>query len=232
MTNTNHFLKLILPLFIFFALAGCHYHSKDALKFSGTLELTEHSLGAKAAGRLTSVSVEEGETVAAGQVIATLDRYEQFKKDYEREQELLKTGGTTQQSVEHAALAVEDQQVVSPVDGVVLVKVHEQGEIVAAGTPVAVIGDRRDLWVKIFVPEGAINRLELGQPVRVSVDGLSQKFGGKVTFISPQAEFTPRNIQTPEERATQTFAVKVRVDDPPAFLRPGVAADVVIEAKG
>jgi HlyD family secretion protein len=200
-------------------------------KFSGTLEVTEHALGVKVPGRIATLTVEEGDEVKAGQVLATLDRYEQVKKDHERSQNLLNEGGTSQQTLEYAALSLDDQQVISPIDGIVLVKVHEVGETVSAGAPVVVIGDRSKLWVKIFVPEGRINTIQVGQPARLSFDGVKEKFKGHVSFIAPRAEFTPRNVQTQEERITQAFAVKVTLDTPRDFLRPGVAADVVLESE-
>ena len=211
---------------------GCiKMQQPSSYEFSGTLELTEHSLGARSAGRVTSLTVEEGDHVKAGQLIATLDRFEQTQKDFHRAQELFHQGGATQQDLERAALSLQDEQIVSPIDGVVLVKVKELGEIVAAGAAVAVIGDRKSLWVRIFVPEGMINTVRMNQSARVRVDGTKEIFSGQVSFISSQAEFTPRNVQTSQERITQGFAVKVTLDHPPEFLRPGVAADVVLEEK-
>jgi HlyD family secretion protein len=105
----------------------------------------------------------------------------------------------------------------------VLVKVREVGETLPAGAPGVVVGDRNDMWVKIYVPEGMINQIVMGQSAAVTFDGLKESFQGHVSFVAPKAEFTPRNIQTPEERATQTFAVKITLDQPPAFLRPGIA---------
>ena len=158
--------------------------------------------------------------------MATLDRYEQAKRDYDRVENLFKQGGATQQELEYAALTLDDEQVISPVNGVVLVKVHEMGETVSGGTPIVVIGDRSSLWVRIFVPEGLVNKIHINQPATLKFDGLKQTFQGHVSFIAPQAEFTPRNVQTQEERVTQMFAMKVALDHPPDFLRPGVATDV------
>ena len=204
---------------------------EQGLKFSGTLELTEHSLGARAAGRLSALFVDDGDEVKAGQLLATLDRFEQSKKDFLRSKELFQGGGVTQQDLEYAQLAMEDQEVVSAVDGVVLVKVHEVGEVVGAGTSVVVVGDRKRLWVKIYVPEEMINKIQMNQSAVLRFDGLSEEFSGHVRFIASRAEFTPRNVQTQEERIIQTFAVKVVLDNPPPYLRPGVAADVVIHTK-
>ncbi|MFO1518808.1 MAG: efflux RND transporter periplasmic adaptor subunit [bacterium] len=194
--------------------------------FTGTLEFTEHDVGARVPGRLSSLSVDEGDEVKNGQVIATLERYDQNKRDYERLQQLSVQGGATRQSVEQAQLSLEDQKIISPVDGVVLTKVHDSGEVVAAGNPVVVVGDRKKVWVKIFVPEGMINRVRLNAPATLKFDGLSRTFKGRVVFVAPKAEFTPRNVQTEEERVTQTFAVKVSLDETEPYLRPGVTAEV------
>jgi len=212
--------------------SSCAKDDGGALKFSGTLELEEHSLGARVPGRLASLQVEEGDVVTAGQLIATLDRHEQAKKDHDRAGIVFKEGGADEQSVEYARLAVEDQEITSPVDGIVLVKVHQVGEVVGAGVPVVIIGQQGAWWVRIYVPESAINRIRLHDPASVRLDGLDKPLAAHVTYIATKAEFTPRNVQTPEERITQTFAVKVTLDDPKGVGHPGVPADVYIQTKG
>lgn len=225
--------RQITFIFISLFLAGCRgLGNETTLKFSGTLEWTEHALGARGVGRLTNLTVNEGQVIKKGQLIAMLDRFDQNQKDFERTLQLYEQGGVAQQELEHAALARDDQQIVSPLDGIVLVKVHEIGEIVQAGAPVVVVGDRQDMWVRIFVPERVINGIRMGQSADIRFDGVKEHFMGHISFIAPQAEFTPRNVQTQEERVTQTFAVKVRLDEPPAYLRPGVAADVYLDTKG
>lgn len=220
--------RCVVTVALMAALAGCEFwNSSSHHTFSGTLEINEHVLGAKVSGRLMMLNVDEGSSVKKGEVLATLDRYEQTKKDHERIRALFKDGGTTRQAVEYAELAMDDQTVVSPVDGIVLVKVREQGEVVGPGSAVVVVGDRSRYWVRIFIPQGMINRVRIDQPAKIKLDGLDRSFDGRVSFIASKAEFTPRNVQTPEERVTQTFAVKVVIDNPPEFLRPGVACDVV-----
>ncbi len=230
MKNKQIFLILII-LMIGFALFLNHtkWTKNSGLKLTGTLELTEHSLGARTAGRLTALLVDEGDQVKEGQLIGTLDRYDQAKRDFDRAAKLLEQGGTTKQAVEQAELTLNDQQVVSPVDGVILIKIHEKGEVLSAGSPIVTIGDRRKLWVRIYVPEGSVNLVKMNQPATLHFDGLKETFKGHVSFIALLAEFTPRNVQTPEERVTQTFAVKVTLDNPESFLRPGVSADVDLE---
>jgi len=214
---------ILLAIFI----CGCGPH-KDIkhMTFSGTIELTEHVLGARVAGRLTTLSVDEGDFVKRGQLLATLDRFEQSKKDYVRVEVLYKNGGANQQSLEYARLTMEDQQIISPIDGVVLIKDVETGEIIPAGGGVVVIGDPHDKWVKIYVSEDMVHQLTINQQASVAVDGSAQAYRGHVTFIADKAEFTPRNVQTPEERVTQTIAVKITIDDPDENLHAGTSADV------
>lgn len=220
---------LTILLSVGLAVAGCRKSDSNNLPpLSGTLEITEHSVGARVPGRLVKLFFEEGQTVKQGQLLGTLERFEQAQKDYERAQRLFKQGGGTEQSVEQAKLTLDDQQIVSPVDGIVLVKTHETGEVVSAGNSVAVIGDLSRWWVRVYIPEGRINQIKLDQPAGLRFDGIDKTFKGHVSYVSPQAEYTPRNVQTVEERVTQTFAVKVMLDERDPALRPGVAADVTL----
>src|SRR5437879_7444505 len=124
-------MKTTLLIVVAILLTGCGNARQHV--YSGTLELTEHSVGARVAGRLTTLRVDEGDRVKKGQLIGTLDRAEQTEKDYRRAQSLFETGGATRQALENAQLARDDQRVVSPVDGVILVKAREPGEIVSQG---------------------------------------------------------------------------------------------------
>jgi multidrug efflux pump subunit AcrA (membrane-fusion protein) len=219
--------RILTCLLAVILICGCS-GKKDFknMVFSGTLEMTEHVLGVKAAGRLTTLNVKEGDLVREGQLLATYDRFEQNKKDYARAGVLYRNGGANQQSLENARLAMEDQEVISPLNGVVLVKSAETGEVIPAGGGVVVIGDLSELWVKIFVSEDLMHHLSINEKATIALDGSRKKYRGHVSFIADKAEFTPRNVQTPEERVTQTFAVKVAVDDTDANLHAGVAADV------
>jgi HlyD family secretion protein len=133
---------------------------------------------------------------------------------------------------DQAALSVAQAQLgytvlQSPQAGIVLRKHVEPGEIVAAGTPVVTIADLTNIWVKIYVPEPQLGRVKLGQTADVTTDSYRGKiYRGTVTFISSEAEFTPKNIQTPEERVKLVFAAKVGLANPDQELKPGMPADV------
>jgi HlyD family secretion protein len=224
-------LFLLLSIAVLASTAGAckKREPENRFRFSGTLEMTEHSVGFPVSGRIAQLFVDEGDEVKAGQLLASLERFPLAQREHRRLSGLLRGGGTNEQVVEQSELAMLDQRALSPVTGVVLTKVHDTGEVVGPSSPLLIIGDRSELWVRIFVPEGLINRVKMGQAATLRFDGLRDTLGGKIGYISPQAEFTPRNVQTPEERVTQTFAVKVYLEQPPNFIRPGVAADVFLE---
>lgn len=104
-----------------------------------------------------------------------------------------------------------------------------KGDLVAAGQTVVRVLNATDLWVKIYIPETKLGRVRLNQPADVTVDGYPEhRFEGKVTFIASQSEFTPRNIQTVDERKHQVFAAKVHVADPQGVFKSGMSAIVTL----
>lgn len=121
----------------------------------------------------------------------------------------------------------------APHGGVVTVRHREPGEVVAVGMPVVTLLDRDDRWVRIYVPEDQVGRLEIGQRARITADAYPDRtYEGRVVFIASQAEFTPRNVQTREERVKLVYAVKVAITgDPGHDLKPGLPADVVLEPR-
>lgn len=124
---------------------------------------------------------------------------------------------------------LNELQIRASTDGVVEAIELQPGDMVGMGAPVLSLMDTRTLWVRAYIPESRLN-ISLEQQVRVTTDSFtSESFRGKVTFISRQAEFTPRNIQTPEERSKQVFRIKVTLLDGLDKLRPGMAADVWLE---
>jgi HlyD family secretion protein len=124
---------------------------------------------------------------------------------------------------------LQDTLLSAPFDGIILRKNVEKGEIVGQGTPVFSIGDLERPWIKVYVKEDRLGLVKLGQKAEVTVDTFpGRKYQGTVTFISSEAEFTPKNIQTQEERVKLVFAVKVSVINQNGELKPGMPADVRI----
>lgn len=126
----------------------------------------------------------------------------------------------------------KDTVLYAPMAGIVLRKNVEVGETVGAGTPVFTIGDLKNPWIKVYVKEDKLGLVKLGQKATISVDSYKGKtYEGTVTYISSEAEFTPKNVQTHEERVKLVFGVKVRVKNINDELKPSMPADVRIELK-
>jgi HlyD family secretion protein len=121
-----------------------------------------------------------------------------------------------------------DTTFASPVAGFVTEKLAEVGEVIAPRTPVVVVVDLVRAWADIFVPEPAVPRITIGQPATVYTDAGGPGLPGTVTYISPKAEFTPRNVQTAEERSKLVYRIRVSVDNTDGVLKQGmpVEADV------
>jgi HlyD family secretion protein len=122
-----------------------------------------------------------------------------------------------------------DTEIVSPTDGVVLVKSAEPGETVAAGATVVTLGDIDHPWLRGYVNETQLGRVKLGARVRVSTDSFPGKtYWGRVSFIASEAEFTPKQIQTPEERVKLVYRIKVDLPNPQRELKLNMPADAEI----
>ena len=136
-----------------------------------------------------------------------------------------------------ANLALIDAQnaksvITAPADGVVLSRAVETGSVVNPGSVLLSLGRLDDLTITVYVPEDRIGEVALGQKANVSVDSFpGETFGAVVTYISDQAEFTPRNVQTVEGRKNTVFAVKLKLDNTSGKLKPGMPGDVSFGSK-
>jgi HlyD family secretion protein len=127
---------------------------------------------------------------------------------------------------------LEDTSAYSPIDGVVLVKSAEIGEVLAAGTTVVTIGDLDHPWLRGYIKETDLGRVKLGQKVKLSTDSYRGKvYWGRVSFIASEAEFTPKQIQTSEERVKLVYRIKIDVDNSSHELKSNmpVDAEIVVE---
>ncbi len=120
----------------------------------------------------------------------------------------------------------------APLSGIVLKRNIEPGEVVAPGASLMTLGDISNLYLTVYIPENRYGQIKAQQPVVVKVDSFpTETFSAKVTRIADQAEFTPRNVQTAEGRATTVFAVRLAVDNADGRLKPGMPADVFFEGQ-
>ena len=138
----------------------------------------------------------------------------------------------TQASVSVIDSQLEDTVAIAPVSGVVLTKSADPGEVLAAGSPVLTIGDIDHPWLRGYVPEAKLGRIQLGMPVEVRTDSYPGKtYAGRITFIASEAEFTPKQIQTKEERVKLVYRIKVEMANPNRELKLNMPVDAVIRLK-
>ena len=122
---------------------------------------------------------------------------------------------------------LREMRIVAPADTVLEVLSVKAGDVLAPNREVATLLLPEHLWVRVFVPEPWLGHIKPGERVRARVDAFPNKeFEGTIEQIARAAEFTPRNVQTPEERIKQVFGVKVRLENPEGSLRAGMSADV------
>ncbi|TWH47295.1 HlyD family secretion protein [Sporomusa sp. KB1] len=138
-----------------------------------------------------------------------------------------------QDAVKLAETRLSYAQISSPINGVVLSENIEAGEYVVAGTPLVTIGDIEHVWLKAYIKETDLGRVRLGQKVTVTTDTYPGKtYNGSISFISADAEFTPKTIQTTEERVKLVYRIKIIIDNSAQELKPGMPADAVILTEG
>ncbi|MDD5129466.1 MAG: efflux RND transporter periplasmic adaptor subunit [Candidatus Omnitrophica bacterium] len=197
----------------------------------------------------TDELTKERDNAAASLKAAEFD-YELAKIDYQRSENLLKEGAVSVQQRDQdkttfdassakveqlrASLALAQTrlgfaELASPLDGFVLVKSGLAGEVVKSGAPVFTAIDLNNIWVTAYINEKDLGRVKLDQKAEVVTDTFpGKKYNGRVSFVSNQAEFTPKFIQTQEERVKLVYRIKVQVDNSSLELKPGMPADAYI----
>jgi multidrug resistance efflux pump len=134
-----------------------------------------------------------------------------------------------QARLDSAQVLLDKLTLLAPVGGRVLEVSIQVGELAAPGAPLATLADLDEVELTVYVPEFRLGQVQMGQDVEVRVDSFpDQVFAGRVATIASEAEFTPRNVQTDEERVNIVFAVKVVIPNPNHALKPGMPADAVI----
>lgn len=125
---------------------------------------------------------------------------------------------------------LDDACLKAPADGLVSRRVADPGELAVPGSVLLTLVQLDTVYVQLYIPEPLLGAVQYGQPVTVRVDTWSDRtFEGKVTYISPEAEFTPRNVQTKEDRTRLVFRIKVKLPNPDRLLKPGMFADATLQ---
>jgi HlyD family secretion protein len=226
--------------------AEAAYNRAKELVGGGAVSKDQHDLAKStfevAAQRLRDAE-EKFKLLKAGyrenQIHAAAAAYEQAKWQYDmvkegpRRQEIEQADAKVHQ-IEAALKLAETRlgyaKIVAPMTGMALSKNIEPGEYVAAGTPIVTIGDLVNVWVRAYIPEEQNGCVKFGQKVHVKTDN-GKTYEGTVSFISHEAEFTPKNVQTEKERVKLVYRIKINITNPKLDLNPGMPVDGVIETE-
>lgn len=133
-----------------------------------------------------------------------------------------------------ATTRLDDGVLVAPMAGLVLAEHVEPGEFVNAGTPVVTLGALGEVWLRAYIDERDLGRVKVGQPARVTADTWPGRvYPGVVSFLASEAEFTPKNVQTAQERVKLVYRIKIDIPNPSFELKPGMPADaeIVLDAE-
>jgi HlyD family secretion protein len=253
-------------------------------KGSGTIEVTDIKISPLYPGRISNLSVNEGDAITKDNLLVTLSANElssdvvraelaietakentsqAFLKqneavtNFERVKNVYKNGLASKQALDTAetsmnvarhqlsslksqeeqvkkakeslGLRLNEMQIFSPIDGMVLSRNFEIGETVFPGNTIYTIANLKTVYLKIYVPEAALSHIAWQQKAKVKIDSSDNKtFDGLVTYISSEAEFTPKNVQTEDSRTRLVFEVKITIDNPKLILKPGMPADAYL----
>jgi len=124
---------------------------------------------------------------------------------------------------------LKDARVLSPLTGVLTERIAEPGELLQVGSPIGVVTNLAEAWLTVYVNEPDLARLRIGQPAEVVTDD-GQRREGRLTFIASKAEFTPKNVQTKDERVKLVYKIKVGLDNKDGLLKPGMPAEAHFKA--
>ncbi|MBI5243083.1 MAG: efflux RND transporter periplasmic adaptor subunit [Elusimicrobia bacterium] len=222
------------------AFAGWRLLRSSEFLYAGTIEATEVDVSSRVSSVIAKKEAREGERVAAGQALMRLAcedlalAADLAEKDYKSAASLLKTGSIRQEAYDllrfkrdDAALKLSWCDVRAPSTATVLEIYREPGELVGPGARLLTLADLSEVWAMVYVPENLLVKLALGQEATGFLPELGMKaFPGRIARINDEAEFTPKNVQTRQERTRLVHGVKVAFPNPEGLLKPGMSIEV------
>jgi len=207
-----------------FEQAEASYKTSEA-KLDAARKAREEAKATLERAEVSTLKVKEKEKEYQG----FLDERERMKATYEIAKNQLDSANARVKEIE---ATFQDAAIHAPSGGTIINKLAEGGELVAEGTPIAILVDLSALYVKVYIPQKDIGKIRLGNPARIYADAFPDRFfEGEVSEISQKAEFTPKEVHMKEERTKLVFGVKVRIENPEGYLKPGMPVDVKIRWK-
>lgn len=245
LNHSNHInkKKIVVGIMLLGMALGALFIRKfilDDFFYVGTIEATRIDLSSRLASVIKEFHFNEGDTVKVGDELVTLDcsdvditrRY--AISTFKRTEKLLQSGGIPRESYDLALKNKQEAdlkwswcQIGSPINGTVLTKFMDDNEWVIPGTKLMSIADLKNVWAYIYVEQPMLSLIKIGMPVEGLIPEYSnKKFAGKIIKINNEAEFTPKNVQTREERSRLVFGIKIQFENNEQVLKPGMSIEV------
>jgi HlyD family secretion protein len=203
--------------------------AEDLLKRQVDRERSLHDRGVTPEARLDELEGQHARAVAEREALeSNLTELVRGARSEEREAAKMRAEAA-RAAVTLDDLKLDRSELRAPADCVVLDVLAEPGEIVAAGAPVLIVADPGRVYAEVFVPEGRLSGIDVGDRARIRADGVGTPLGGRVEHVARRAEFTPRYLFSDRERPHLVLRVKVRIDDPKALLHAGVPVFVAVD---
>src|SRR5471032_2978139 len=250
--STNHHMSRLFAIALIVLLLGAggfgYWRStQDRLPEglsmgNGRLESTEVQIAAKIPGRLAEVRVDEGDKVLKGQLLARMDTRTLEAQRAQAEAEVLRARenfaaaqakvnsvkaaiGAAQAQVAQLTSEIDDSSLRAPIDGIIQLRLAEPGEVLGAGGRLLLLIDPNDQYMNLYLPASVTGRLTVGSDARILLDALpKQPLPAKISFVAAKSQFTPKEVETRDERQKLVFRVKLRLTDPAAMpqAKPGM----------
>ncbi len=131
--------------------------------------------------------------------------------------------------IDEATLSLDYTELYAPSNGIIITRINEKGTILGAGSPVYTLSLNDKMWARAFIEETYLGKVQLGQKVKISTDSTDKIYTGTIGFISPVAEFTPKNIETPSLRTDLVYRVRIVIDDADNYLKQGMPITIKLD---
>lgn len=249
----------LLILVVLALAAGGYYYwwrstqatEPTGLTASGAVEAQQYQVASVIAGRVMKVAAAEGDVVKQGQTLVVLDQ-SALKLQVEQAEQGVKAAraalsnakedgsdadvtaararlNQAEAAVDLAKIQLGYATVYAPHSGLVVTLTTNAGENAGPGRTLLTLSDPGDLFVRVFVPETQIGNVKIGQQATVTADSVSEPYPGTVSFVASEAQFTPTNVETKDQRTKLVFEVRVRISDTSGALKAGMPVDVTFQ---
>ncbi len=239
----NKKLLIPIPLILLAVIVYLVFGRKSEFLYVGTVEATKIDISSRISSVISAFPASEGSKVKKGDLLVQMAcediklSLDSARKDFERAERLFKLGSLSQENFDHlktkkdeSSLKMDWCAISASKDTSVLNTYREEGEYVNPGTKLLTLVNLSEVWTVIYVPQLLLSQISTGMKVTGFLPELNmRRFEGKISSISDAAEFTPKNVQTREERTRLVFGVKITFMNPDELLKPGMSIEVKLE---